>query len=132
MILLDTHVFLWWSTPDPELSPRHAALIEEREKAGVAVSAITFWQVALLVAKGRLDLKGETLQQWFDRVQLIPTVIVLEASPRILVASTTLPGDFHPDPADRIIVATAIEHGLSLLTEDRKILDYPHVRTISP
>jgi PIN domain nuclease of toxin-antitoxin system len=114
------------------LSPRHAALTAEREKAGIAISAITFWEVAMLVGKRRLDLKGETLQRWFDRVQMIPTVIVLEASPRILVASTTLPGDFHPDPADRIIVATAIEHGLSLLTEDRKILDYEHVRTIAP
>lgn len=131
MVMLDTQVWVWWTTQSGRLSERHRQIIDENEADGIAASAFSVWEVAMLVSHGRLDLK-EPLQAWFDRVLSIPTLHVLQASPQILMDSTCLPGEFHKDPADRIIVSTAISHSLSLLTTDRKILDYPHVQGIGP
>jgi PIN domain nuclease of toxin-antitoxin system len=133
MILLDTHVWVWWSVESERLSPRHRELIDVAEPDGIRVSVFSFWEVAMLATKGsRVDLAGLTVDQWFGRVLQVPTLHVLPLTPQILLESTRLPEPFHSDPADRIIVATARSHGATLLTQDRKILDYPHVRTSGP
>ena len=85
----------------------------------------------MLVSKKRLELR-EPVQQWLDRVVRIPTLHLLPASPQILLDSTRLPGSFHKDPADRIIVATARAHSSPLLTTDEKILAYGHVQSVGP
>ena len=132
MILLDTHVWVWWSIDSERLSAGHRRLIDEGEQDGIGVSVFSFWEVAMLAARNRVDLGGGTVEQWFARVSAIPTLHVLPLTPQIALDSTTLPGAFHADPADRIIVATARAYAMPLLTEDRQILGYPHVRSIGP
>jgi len=85
----------------------------------------------MLVSKGRLDL-GESVDSWLGRVLDIPTLHLFPISPAVLVDSTRLPGEFHSDPADRIIVATARSMGTVLLTTNGKILTYNEVRTVGP
>jgi PIN domain nuclease of toxin-antitoxin system len=131
LILLDTHVWIWWSTGSDKLAARHSQLIDAGEPDGITVSAFSVWEVAMLVAKNRIDL-GQPLQGWLDRIAQIPTMHILPATPQILVDSTILPGEFHADPADRIIVATARAHDATLLTNDSKILAYQHARSVGP
>jgi len=131
MILLDTQVCIWWTADGDKLSERHRQIIEAGERDGIAISAITVWEAAMLVSKGRIDL-ASTSQQWLARIMAIPTLHIVPASPQILIDSTQLPGEFHKDPADRIIVATARSMGSTLLTTDAKILSYQHVVTAGP
>ena len=131
MIILDTHVWVWWVAEDPRLSPAHRAAIAASQASGVGVSAISCWEVAKLVQLGRLDLR-EPVSAWLDQAIAYPGCRELELTRRIAVESTTLPGDFHRDPADQIIVATARVWDCPLLTVDRKLLDYPYVTTPEP
>jgi PIN domain nuclease of toxin-antitoxin system len=133
MILLDTHVWVWWSIDSDRLSAKHREIIDAGEVDGIGVSVFSFWEVAMLAKKkNRIDLGGETVDQWFARVTRVPTLRVVPVTPQLFLESTTLPEPFHADPADRIIVATARAHGSPLLTEDREILEYAHVRSIGP
>jgi len=131
MILLDTQVWVWWTEGGEKLSERHRQIIDTGEAEGIAACAFSVWEVAMLVSKKRLELR-EPVQQWLDRVVRIPTLHLLPASPQILLDSTQLPGSFHKDPADRIIVATARAHSSPLLTTDEKILAYGHVQSVGP
>lgn len=106
-------------------------MIDESEADGIAVSAFSIWEVAMLIKKQRLQLR-DPLPVWLNRILQIPTLHLLPASPQILVDSTLLPGPFHDDPADRIIVATARAHGGPLLATDGRILAYPHVLSVGP
>ncbi|CAN5750594.1 type II toxin-antitoxin system VapC family toxin [soil metagenome] len=130
MIILDTHIWIWWVHGDASLTPRQNWLIEENETTGLGVSAISCWEVAKLVERGRLQLPRPT-REWLDQALAYPGVQLLEISPQIAVESTELPGQFHRDPADQIIVATARIWGCALLTSDEKILNYPHVQLAS-
>ncbi len=124
MILLDTHVLIWAVNNDRRLGPDARRRIDrETEARGVFVSAITPWEIALLAARGRISLGGDTLA-WIDRVLQTPGVAVAPLEPAIAVGSVALPGSLHADPADRILVATARHHGWPLLTADRMILAY--------
>lgn len=131
MIVLDTHIWVWWVMGDPRLSLSHRDLIEQYEDDSIGVCVISCWEVALLVAKGRLVLP-RSIDEWLDGALRYPGMSLLEFSRQIAINSTRLPGEFHRDPADQIIVATARVFDCELLTVDRRILDYPHVRTISP
>ena len=95
----------------------------------VGVSAISCWEIAKLVEYGRLELPT-SLDEWFDQALDYPGVQLLALTPEIAIESTRLPGDFHRDPADQIIVATARVYGCPLVTSDEKIVNYPHVTTI--
>ena len=130
MILIDTHIWVWWVHDDPRLTSRHRDWLQEHEERGLGVSVISCWEVAKLVEYGRLTLPCAT-EEWFEQALVYPGIRLLDLTPRIAVESTTLPGEFHRDPADQIIVATARVHDCSLVTLDRRILDYPHVRTLS-
>ena len=129
MILLDTHIWVWWVDESPQLSERHTQLIQDNESSGLGVSAISCWEVAKLVEYGRLRLDC-SLEEWMEQAVAYPGITLLPLTPQIAIESTKLPGTFHRDPADQIIVATARVHDLPLLTVDRLILDYPHVRTL--
>ncbi len=96
---------------------------------GSGVSAISCWEVAKLVELDRLQLTLPVLQ-WLERALTHSGVRLLELTPRIAVESTELPGKFHRDPADQILVATARVLSIPLLTADRKILEYPYVETL--
>ena len=129
MILLDTHIWVWWVDENAQLSQVHAQLIQDNESEGLGVSAISCWEVAKLVERGRLQLAC-SIEKWMEHAIAHPGIQVLPLTPQIAIESTKLPASFHRDPADQIIVATARAHDLSLLTADRRILDYPHVHTL--
>jgi PIN domain nuclease of toxin-antitoxin system len=130
MILLDTHIWVWWVHGDARLTPTQLQHLRANEKTGLGVSVISCWEVAKLVEVGRLALPCPT-QDWVDRALAYPGIRLIRLSPRIAVASTQLPAPFHRDPADQILVATARIRGVPLLTADARLLAYPHVPTLT-
>ena len=129
MIVLDTHIWVWWVHDTALLTPAQVEVIEAHEENLIGVSAISCWEIAKLVEYGRLKLPC-SLEEWFDQALSYPGVQLLPLTPEIAVESTRLPGKFHRDPADQIIVATARVYGCPLVTSDEKIVKYPHVVTI--
>jgi PIN domain nuclease of toxin-antitoxin system len=127
MIVLDTHIWVWWVNGSSELSTRKAQLLSSHQGDGFGVSIMSCWEVAKLVEKGRLILTM-SVGQWIDQALSHPAVTPLPLTPKIAVASTQLPQPFHNDPADQIIVATARELDCSIATDDRNILSYAHVK----
>jgi PIN domain nuclease of toxin-antitoxin system len=127
VIVLDTHIWVWWVQGDPRLMPEQADVIRQFEPIGLGVSAISCWEVAKLVQMQRLVFSC-SVGDWVDQALKYPGVKLLSLTPQIAVESTMLPGDFHKDPADQIIVATARIHQCAVLTADAKILAYPHVQ----
>lgn len=130
MILLDTHAWVWWIHDDPRLPAGMRARIEVESERGLAVSAISCWEVAKLVERGRLALPLD-LDSWIDAALDESGIELLALSRQIAIASTRLPGSFHRDPADQIIVATSRVLDLPLATADEQIRSYPHVRLAS-
>jgi len=130
LIVVDTHVWVWWVHGDDALSSTHAALLAASERTGIAVSAISCWEVAKLVESGRLALPCPVLE-WVQQALSYPGIRLVELSPQISVESTQLPQPFHRDPADQMIVATARVLDAPLLTADAKILAYSHVKLAS-
>jgi PIN domain nuclease of toxin-antitoxin system len=129
MIVLDTHIWVWWVHGDEHLSARQSELLIENEGQGLGVSVISCWEVAKLVEYKRLILPCPVFD-WFDQALAYPGVRLLDLTPRIAAESTQLPDDFHSDPADQLIVATARVYDSALLTADSKLLAYPHVKTL--
>jgi len=127
MIVLDTHVWVWWVHDDPHLPPTYKTYIQAHETDGLGVSAISCWEVAKLVEYGRLTLPLP-VGDWLDQALAYPGTRLLELTPQIAVESTQLPGTFHRDPADQIIVATARIYACPVMTLDSRILNYPHVQ----
>lgn len=130
MIVLDTHALVWWVAGDAQLSrPAREAIEAEGQDGEILVSAISAWEVAMLAKAGRLALTMDA-EAWLDTVAQVPAIRFVPVDVRISVQSVDLPGEFHKDPADRIIVATARHHSVPLISADLKIRDYPHVQTI--
>jgi PIN domain nuclease of toxin-antitoxin system len=131
VIVLDTHALLWWASGDTkQLSTAAAQAIEAELNGGqIGVSSISAWELAMLVAKGRIALSMD-IGEWLSVVSQIEVVRFMPVDNEIAVKSVELPGEFHKDPADRIIVATARKLAAPLVTADDKIRGYPHVRTI--
>lgn len=123
-LLLDTHVLVWLVQGDARLSHTTQTRIEQAAAEGdLWVSAITPWEIGMLVAKGRLVLARD-VQSWVDEVLALPGLRLAPLLPALAVASSRLPGDMRGDPADRIIVATARHLGACLMTADRALLQY--------
>ena len=124
LLLLDTHIWLWLVQGNRALAPRIRESIREAAATGrLRVAAISIWEVALLASRGRITLERPSLV-WV-RDALARSGAVLEPlSPEIAIHACELPDRFHPDPADRMIVATARVIDASLMTRDRPILDY--------
>lgn len=129
MIVLDTHIWVWWVNESAELTAGQRQALQAHIGAGLGVSIISCWEVAKLVERGRLQLTLP-VERWLERALALPGVRLLELTPRIVVESTQLPGEFHRDPADQLIVATARIYDVPLLTADGKVLAYPHVQTV--
>ena len=132
MIVVDTHVWVWWILDTGQLSTAQRAAISRNEDDLVGVSAISCWEVAKLCEYGRLELPAE-LPDWFSTALPYPGVALLELTPAVAIESTRLPGSFHRDPADQIIVATARLYDcdlVDLVTSDDKIAKYRYVRTV--
>lgn len=127
MIALDTHIWIWWVQGDPLLTPEYFDYVQAHEATGLGVSVISCWEVAKLVEGGRITLPLP-VGEWIAKALAYPGVRLLELSPQVAVESTQLPGIFHRDPADQIIVATARLYGCPLVTMDQKIRSYAHVQ----
>jgi PIN domain nuclease of toxin-antitoxin system len=130
-MLLDTHAWVWWMS-DPDKLPGRArkALDREAERsASIGVSCISTWEVAMLVAAGRLILTLD-LAEWLGRAGAVPFVEFVPVDNQVALRSVRLPEFPNRDPADRLIVATAIGLGATLVSGDHRILEYPRVRTL--
>ncbi len=123
-LLLDTHAAVW-IVEDQPIASAAAKAIDGAYQAGSAVfvSAISAWEIGLLVSRNRLSLVAKP-ERWFQRLLAIPGVELAGLSPDILIASSFLPGMPPRDPADRIILATARELGATLITRDSLLLKY--------
>jgi PIN domain nuclease of toxin-antitoxin system len=131
MILLDTHIWLWWLHDSNRLSGRmQSEIATEEVENGVLISAISVWEIAVKSSLGKLTLPLP-IDEWYEMAQVYPGIIVESLNPLDAIASTQLPGEFHKDPADRILIAIARRYDIPLVTMDNKILNYPHVKTIS-
>lgn len=123
-LLLDTHIWIWLMLGDSELKPELVGRIEQAAKSSqLYISAISTWEFSMLVAKGCIELKQDVFQ-WIQAALKLPGLQCLPLSVDVLVESNRLPGICHGDSADRMLIATARQHGFSLVTRDEKILAY--------
>jgi PIN domain nuclease of toxin-antitoxin system len=123
-VMLDTHIIVWLRKTSARLKAPTLKLIEDKFYEGrLCVSAISAWEIGLLVAQNKLDL-GQPPLVWFEGFVQKFKANVLDVTPEIAINSNFLPGEFHRDPADRILVATAMVHGAAVVTSDRSIVSY--------
>jgi PIN domain nuclease of toxin-antitoxin system len=134
-LLLDTHCWIWLQDGRTEnFSPAaRTAIRRAADDDDLLVSVISGWEIALLDSKKRISLSTDC-EQWIREASGTPGLRIMPITMSIALRSNRLPGEFHGDQADRILVATAMMEGAQLLTKDRKILDYAgfkHVRVMS-
>jgi PIN domain nuclease of toxin-antitoxin system len=120
VVVLDTHAMLWWQAGSDRLSAR--AMLHIEHARSLLISPISCWEVAMLVQKRRIVLDRPTLA-WVGDFLRTDRVEVAEVTPALAVAAAELSG-FHGDPADRLIVATALTHGAALITKDGAIASH--------
>lgn len=130
MLLLDTHAILWLDNGDPLSPPAHQAIRQAAPAGGVLVSPVSAWEIGLLASKGRLMLDLEPIA-WFQRFLSVAGIRLTPFTVQVAAGCWFLPEPFHGDPADRMLVATARECGVPLVTRDRRILDYASSGLIS-
>jgi PIN domain nuclease of toxin-antitoxin system len=129
MLLLDTHVW-WWALNEPKkLSNKALKVIRKNLPSQRAIASISMWEFAMMVSTGKVEIRIPT-DLWLDQAINQTGLEVFDLNPKIATESCNLPGDFHKDPADRIIVATARINELTLVTKDKKIINYPYVNAI--
>lgn len=126
MIVLDTHAWIWWVSDPRKLGKRGRAVLDEAEWIGVP--AVCTFEVAAALARGRITLDRSPLD-WLEQALALPRVELLALTPSIAVKATQL-GAFRGDPADRLIVASAIVHDAVLVTRDRHIRAFTNVNSV--
>ncbi len=130
MIVLDTHTWIWWVGQPELLSEKAMQRIDSAmDDASIHISSISCWEVSLLVKKGRLELTTD-VEDWVSASEALPFFQFVPIDNRIALRSNLLTGTLHEDPADRIIVATAVTLGATLITKDQKIRGYSQVETL--
>jgi PIN domain nuclease of toxin-antitoxin system len=130
VIVLDTHAWVWWVNSPKLLSrPAIRAVDDAAKRHELFVSTISAWEMAMLVEKGRLELTMD-IRDWIARCEALPFLSFVPLSPAIAVESVRLPDFPHSDPADRIIVATAMTLGARLVTKDSRLMRYKNIRTV--
>lgn len=117
-VVLDTHAWIWWAADPRRLSARARQRIDEA--ATIGVCAISCWEVGMLVARGRLELDRDELE-WMEQALALPRCTLLALTPSAAVTAARLPASFPGDPADRLIVATAMDHAAPIVTRDARI-----------
>jgi PIN domain nuclease of toxin-antitoxin system len=124
-LLLDTHIALWLDSGDARLAPPTRVLIDECWQAGgiIALSAVSVWEIALLVDTGRLEL-DLPLEDWLTRFLGRPGIIAVPLTHRAAAQAYRLHPLEHRDPADRLLAATAIELSYALVTYDERLLRF--------
>jgi len=127
--LLDTHAWIWWNSHPESLSQEVRKLISDPKMYDVLLlSAISPWEFCKLLENGRIGITCDP-EEWLNTALDMPRLQLVPLTHKIAYRSTVLPGPFHNDPADQIIVATAQENNATIITKDRKIIEYRHVRT---
>lgn len=130
MILLDTHVVVWAAMEPKRLSRvAESALLRARRSGGLAMAAISLWEMASLFARGRIETYG-TIEASMRQVLETVGVIVKPITQEIAILATQFPESYPRDPADRIIGATARAEGIALITQDERIRSSPLLKTI--
>ncbi len=119
MIVLDTHALLWWALDPDRLSAEAARILAAMERSGGFASAISIWELGVKAKRGKLELPLP-IDELARRIERGGVVELLPVDASIWLGSLALPWD-HADPADRVIVATAVSKGLPLLTKDETI-----------
>ena len=128
MILLDTHVLVWLTAEPSKLSrPARSAIRRAGRGDGIAISAITLWELAWLATHGRLQPAG-TVEAYLDEVS--SRVAVRPITAKIAALANQFPADYSSDPCDRLIGATALAEGMILVTKDTRIRDSKQVQTL--
>lgn len=127
--LLDTHIWLWMVDDLQQIPERILPIVSSAENYPLCLSAISVWEVAKKVSLGKLQI-SIPIRDWIMKATRSPFIDLVPLSIDISLESTMLPGAFHRDPADQMIVATARHLDLTLLTTDQRILDYRHVKTV--
>ncbi len=128
MIVLDTHVWIWWVSEPEKLSEEARSAIEYAKSAGIC--PISCWEISTKVAQGKLELDRD-VGLWVRHALARPALQLLALTAEIAVTAGQLGlAGFHGDPADRLIVASALHYGTQLVTKDRTIRDFSGVQTI--
>ncbi len=131
MIMLDTHALIWFASAPEFLSPTALQAIEGELAVSrkILLSSISLWEICHLVQKGRVSF-SVSLEELVRTLNEVEEYEFAAVDNRVVYESHVLPGEFHQDPADRMIVATARLFEATLITKDQKIRDYQYVRTI--
>ncbi|MFN7714301.1 MAG: type II toxin-antitoxin system VapC family toxin [Pseudanabaenaceae cyanobacterium] len=127
VIILDTHVWLWWMNESDKISTNALQAINNTDLIGIP--AISCWEIAMLVAKSRIGLSMD-VQIWLDLALQHQKIQLLPLTPEIAVCSTRLPREFHGDPSDRLIVASSLVHRAPLVSKDEKIQQCTYLQVI--
>jgi PIN domain nuclease of toxin-antitoxin system len=125
-LLLDTHVLLWLDAEPERLSTKASEAIDAADE--LAVASITWFELAWLVEHGRITT-AVPLRTWLS--SLASGVRSIPVTPAIATTAVTLGQSFPADPADRLIYATAVEHGLRIVTKDERLHRHPHPRAVA-
>lgn len=128
VIVLDTHALLWWALDPAKLSEKAETVCRQMEKDGAFASAISVWELGVKVKNGKLEL-GVSIDEFVRRLQLGNVVELVPVDSSVWLRTVNLKWQ-HRDPADRVIVATALEKGLSLLTKDETMHAYSGVHCV--
>lgn len=126
MILLDTHAWIYYLGDPDALSEPAMKAISQSEILGLSI--ISCMEAAILIRKGKIQI-NQSLESWMEQMTNVYRFDILPITPSIVIRANTLPG-FHPDPADRIIAATSIAHGIPLITKDRILRSRKDIQTI--
>jgi PIN domain nuclease of toxin-antitoxin system len=130
VILLDTHVLVWMVSSPGRLSrPAVREIRKAQREGGCAIASITLWELGLLFAKGRLKASG-TVEASIGEIVEAAAVSVIDITPNIAGLAMGFPDPYPKDPGDRLIGATALALGLTLITQDERILNSPLIRSI--
>ncbi len=129
--LLDTHAWLWAVLEPERLSAEAKGVImNSHAYEELLISAVSVRELGLLVAKGRIVAPSPDLGRWIAESAASLGARILPLTGKVAYDSTVLPGEFHADPADQMIVALARDQGATLITADRFIRQYPHVTSV--
>jgi PIN domain nuclease of toxin-antitoxin system len=128
VILLDTHVLVWLATEPTKLSKHASSVIRRASRAGgIAISAITLWELAWMATHGRLRLTG-TVEAYLEAIS--SRVAVLPITTKVAALANQFSTDYSNDPCDRLIGATALAEGIVLVTKDARIRDCKQIQTL--
>ncbi len=128
MILLDTHVLVWLASEPAKLSkPANSAIRRANRTGGIAISAITLWELAWLATHGRLQISG-TVESYLEEIS--SRVAVRPITAKVAALANQFPSDYSNDPCDRLIGATALADGMTLITRDENIRECKQLQTI--